>query len=266
MNTPFYTHYDDTDTSKGGNGDDTLSGDAQGGEGGDKGKMMTQAQIDKIVADRTDRYRGQNRKMLTQLEDLQGTAKLSAEERDALNVEVEELRKRTLSQTEIEKREAKKATEKYQKELVAAQETATTWQGRYDNLRISYEIKGAAVSNKVLPQSLNLVESFLRPNTKLVEKSDEEGKGTGQFETVVDFADQDSEGKPITTTMTIPEVIKRMSELPDLYGNLFEGSKSGGLGGNSGTGGGRPGDPSKMSTEEYIKYRKENPQAALGES
>ncbi len=65
--------------------------------------------------------------------------------------------------------------------------------------------------------------------------------------------------------MTVPATLKRMSELPEKYGNLFEGQKISGTGGGSGSGvpTGKI-DPSKLDTEAYIKLRMENPQAALG--
>ncbi len=257
----FVTHYDDTLQ-----GADTVEGTPDPNKKTEpEGKLVTQAQIDTIVEKRVAKMKQQNRQLLTKLEELESSSSITAEDREALKIEVLELRERTMSADEITKRESVKAQKVYEAQLVTAQETAQTWQSRYENQRISYEISSAASANKVLPQSLGLVESFLRPNTKLTEDRDDDGKATGTFSSVVDFGDVDSEGKTITVQMTIPEVLKRMSELPEQYGNLFEGQKIGGTGGTSGSGGsGSTQDPSKMSTEEYLKLRKENPEAALG--
>lgn len=254
--TTFITHYDDKTS-------DGVTLPEKTPE--PKEKTFTQEQVNDFVEKRLGKMKAAERQTLQKFEALQGTIQTDSEGREALETELEELRQRTLSQDEIQKREAKKASNKYSKDLEAAQKDAKTWQGEYNNLRISHEINSASASNKVLNQSLGMVESFLRPNTKLVEVRDDEGKATGSYKSVVDFSDVDSEGKPITVQMSIPEVLKRMSELPDQYGNLFEGQKIGGTGSTSGTGNPTGSiDPSKLSTEDYLKLRKENPAAALG--
>lgn len=254
----FITHYDDPAPVK----------DPEPSPNPDpkpEGKFMTQTQLNEMVEKRVAKMKSDNRQMLSKLESLQGSMQTDTEGREAMELELDELRQRTLTQDEIQKREAKKAADKYTKDLEVAQEDAKTWQGEYNNLRISYEINAASAEHKVLPESYELVEAFIRPNTKMVDIRDDEGVITGKSETMVNFSDVDSEGKPIVAQMTVPAVLKRMSDLPEKYGNLFEGQKISGTGGTSG-GAGPTGkiDPSKMDTEAYIKLRKENPQAALG--
>ncbi len=253
--TLFVTHYDDSEGET----------KTPGGETKEPEKTFNQAQLNEVVEKRVAKMKSENRQMLTKFETLQLTLKTDSEGREAMEIEMEDLRQRTLTQDEIQKREAKKAADKYTKDLEVAKSDAETWKSEYNGLRISYEINGASADNKVLPESYEMVEAFLSPNTKLVELRDGEGVGTGKYESMVDFSDVDSEGKPIVAQMTVPAVLKRMSELPEKYGNLFEGQKISGTGGSSGSSGptGKV-DPSKMSTEDYIKYRKENPQAALG--
>ena len=257
----FVTQYDDSDSdikkSEGGEGSENQKSTGE--------KTFNQTEVNTFVEKRVGKMKAENRQMLSKFEALQQSIKTDSEGRDALETELEELRVRTLSQDEIQKRETKKVADKYIADLKSAQEGSTVWQNRYDDLRISYEINTAAAKNKIASQSLPMVESFLRPNTKLVEIRDDDGKSTNIFESVVDFADIDSEGKSIIVQMSIPDTIKRMSELPDLYGNLFEGQKVSGTGGSSGSSG-PTGSliPSKLSTEEYLKLRKENPRAALG--
>lgn len=249
--TLFTTHYDDSE------------GDPKG-DPKEPEKTFNQTQLNEIVEKRVAKMKSENRQMLSKFESLQGSLKTDNEGREALEIELDELRQRTLTQDEIQKREAKKAADKYTTDLEAAQSDAKTWKGEYNDLRISYEIKGASAHSKVLPESFELVEAFLRPNTKMIEVRDDEGVTTGKTQTMVDFSDVDSEGKPIIAQMTVPDTLKRMSELPEKYGNLFEGKKISGTGRTSG-GSGPTGklDPSKMDTDTYIKFRKENPDAAL---
>lgn len=254
--TLFTTHYDDSDGNESGSPEPKVVPDE---------KTFNQTQVNDVVEKRVAKMKQENRQMLAKFETLQQSMQTNSEGREAMEVELDELRQRTLSQDEIQKREAKKAQDKYSKDLLVAQESAKTWQGEYNDLRISNEITNASAGTKVLKQSFGMVESFLRPNTKLVELRDDDGNPTGSYEGIVDFADNDDDGKPIIVQMSIPQAIKRMSDLPDKYGNLFEGQKISGTGTSSGSGSpGNKADPSKMSTEDYIKYRKENPQAALG--
>lgn len=232
------------------------------------GKFMTQDQIDRVIEKRLRKERSESRKTLTRLQELEQTLKMSDDERTQLQAEIDSLEKRTMTADEIRKREEKKATEKYQQELKAAQDNAETWQERYTDLKIDYEIGTASQQNGVLPNSLPMVTAFLRPRTKLVDEVADDGTKTGRHVSQVDFEDRDSEGKPIAVQMTIGEVITRMRELPDNYGNLFDSDRSGGLGSNNGkpAGSRKDGYRSGMSMAEYMKLRKENPDAVYGES
>jgi hypothetical protein len=56
-----------------------------------------------------------------------------------------------------------------------------------------------------------------------------------------------------------------MKELPSLFGNLFKSNIVSGVGAGTATGGNMSGsgrvDPKKISTEQYMRLRKENPEA-----
>ena len=102
--------------------------------------------------------------------------------------------------------------------------------------------------------------------TKMVEKTDEKGRGLGEFEPMIDFADVDLEtGESVMTQRTPENAVKRMQELPDLYGNLFKSGVVSGIGGNSATGGLAPGangqiDVRKLSPTQYREIREKNPE------
>jgi hypothetical protein len=110
------------------------------------------------------------------------------------------------------------------------------------------------------------VWALLRLMTKMVEKTDEKGRGTGEFEPMIDFADVDLEtGESVMTQRTPENAVKRMQELPDLYGNLFKSGVVSGIGGNSATGGLAPGangqiDVRKLSPTQYREIREKNPE------
>jgi hypothetical protein len=126
-------------------------------------------------------------------------------------------------------------------------------------------LQDAAVSNDAY--NSDQVMRLLRPMTSLKPATDEGGKETGQFRTVVDFPDHDEKGEEVTFSGTPNEIVKRMRDL-DEYANLFNSNVVAGLGAGQATGGVNTGsngrvDGSKLTPAQYRKLRKENP-AALG--
>jgi hypothetical protein len=102
--------------------------------------------------------------------------------------------------------------------------------------------------------------------TKIVEKTDDQGKGTGVFEPAVDLTDIDTKtGESIITRRTPEDAVKRMKELPTLFGNLFKANVVSGVGAGSATGGANSGtgraDVRKISTDQYMELRKKDPKA-----
>ena len=91
------------------------------------------------------------------------------------------------------------------------------------------------------------------------------GKGTGQFDVMVDFPDKDATtGQEIKTTKTPNEAVKRMTEIAE-YQNLFRRNVVSGVGGNSAIGGLTTGsngriDPRNLTPDQYQKVRAENPE------
>lgn len=276
-------HADDDEDEEGAGG--TGSGDeGKGGKSGKKGeegpkgknndpnagkKTFSQEEVDKLVTKRLAREKQNAREALARLKEVEQTAQMTAKKRDELQSQIADLEKKVLPADEIRKREEKKAREKYENDLRSAQETAKSWESRFNDLKINHEIETAAALAGVKPNSLPLVSAYLKPSTKVVPVLDDDEKETGKFQTQVDFEDQGEDGKPLRVTMTITEVVNRMREQPDKFGNLFEPGSKGGLGkpGGSGkNGGAKDGFRSGMSMEEYMKLRAENPAAVYGRS
>ncbi|NJL71455.1 MAG: hypothetical protein HC888_07465, partial [Candidatus Competibacteraceae bacterium] len=125
-------------------------------------KTFSQADLDRIVQERVGKLNEKNRTLLEQMEQLQTTFKGSDEQRQALEGQLEELRQRTLSQTEIEKREAEKARRKYEADLKTAQDTGAQWESRFRGLQFDTEVQAAALKHGVMPTSIPLLSAFLR--------------------------------------------------------------------------------------------------------
>lgn len=229
------------------------------------GKFMTQEEIDKVVTKRTEKARRAQQQALEQLESLQQTVNMTEEQRETLESEIEKLRKQTLTAEEIRKREEKKAKEAYESKLTDATKSAQTWESRYNDLKINYEIGNAAQKHGVLGASVPFLEAFLRPQVKLTEEKDDETGEVRGHAAMVDFNDQGADGKPVQVQLSVEDTVKRMKELPEMYGHLFQAPSGGGLGGSSGSPGKKGGFNKSMSQEEYMRLRKENPSALYGQ-
>lgn len=265
---------DDADDDKSGKDDDKGGKDGKEGPKGKsnqppKGKSVPQEEVDKIVEKRLARERKVSRQALEKLKEAESSYKMTAAERDKLASDIAELEKKVLPADEIRKREARKAAEKYENDLKAAQAAAADWQAKYSDLKINHEIETAAAAAGVKGKALPFVSSYLRPNTKVVPVLDDDDNPTGKFVTQVDFEDQGEDGKPLNVQLTLTEVIGRMRELPDRYGDLFEAPGKGGIGkagGGKGAGTAKDGFRAGMSMEEYMELRAKNPSAVYGRS
>jgi hypothetical protein len=233
----------------------------------DKGpKVFTQDDVNKFLAE--DR-----RKHVQKLEQLEGAYKdalanqnLSKEQREQLESKLEDLQKTFRSREQQLEHDKKELEERYGKEVKELESKATTWEQKYKQTLIDRSLQDAAVVNDAF--NISQIVSLLRPMTVMVEKTNDQGQSTGEAVPMVDLTDIDTtNGEPIITRRTPEAAVKRMKELPSLFGNLFKSNVVSGIGAGTATGGNASGsgtvDPKKISVQEYMRLRKENP-AALG--
>lgn len=223
--------------------------------------VTSQAELNNVLKREKEKFRKDREKLTKQLEDLR-SASMSSEQKEALENQIEELRSQTLTVEERARHQLTKAQKDAQAALDSETTKAKTWESRYHDLKIGHEIVSAASSHEVLPGGVELVESFLRPKTRLVPDLDDEGKETGTYTAKVKFNDTNKEGKAVVLDLPVADAVKRMKELPEKFGSLFKGSANGGVGGNTGTPGKKP-NVAGMTTAEYMEARKKDP-ASVG--
>jgi len=224
-------------------------------------KKFTQGDINTFLAKEKRKTQEAQKKLAEQLEEAKKSVTLGEEAKNELQVQIDELQTQYLTTEERARQEAEKAKDQHSSEMENLTTARDTWQSRYTEATIDVEITGAAIANKAI--STEQIAALLRPNTKLAEKIDEDGKPNGIFEAKVSFKDTDKDGKPIILDLTVPEAVKRMTEL-EAYDNLFISGKSGGLGG-SGNKNSKKGDIdiakiAKTNPALYRKLRKERPE------
>lgn len=219
----------------------------------EKEGLFDQEAVNTFLAKEKRKTQDAQKGLAEQLAEVKKTAELSTEERDDLTKQIEDLEKKYMTVEERNRQIAEKESKKHGNEIKTLIDERDTWQNRFTASTINATITKAAADNKAI--ATEQVAAMLLPSAKLAEKLDEAGKPTGRYEARVDFDDTDKDDKPITLNLTIPEAVKRMTEL-DKYGNLFEGGKIGGTGGTGGKGKTKDLDIVKIAKTDPAKYRK----------
>lgn len=188
---------------------------------------------------------------------------LTEKERKTLQDNLDTIQGQLRSREQQAAQEKKELETSYQGKLAAAEQRAIAAEQRWRDSTIMRALQDAAVEHEAY--STRQVVMLLKDWTRLVEKVDANGKGTGQFDVMVDFPDKDATtGHEIKTTKTPSEAVKRMTDVTE-YQNLFRRNVVSGVGGNSAIGGLTPGsngriDVRSLTHEQFLKVRAEHPE------
>ena len=250
-----------------GSGDGTGAGDGTGsgdGTGADAFTEKQQEKVNSLLAAERRKLETKTKETESRLAKVLENKSLSDDERGRLEDTLEDLRTQHMTDKQRSSRELEKAKTEYETGLDEAKKNAIHWQGMYTESNINRALQDAAVANDAY-QAAQIV-TILKPYTQMIEDVDTDGKATGTgLVARIAFPDKDNDtGEPITTSLTPVDAVKRMKEIPDLYGNLFKSNAAGGIGGTNATDGSSSGgsvDYENMSSDDYAKLRKENPQA-----
>lgn len=228
----------------------------QGGGGGDE-NIRDQNHLNAVLKRERIKTQQQMQQQIQQLEEFKQRYAKTEEEKTQFEQQIEELRSANLSTEEKARREKERLQKEYDNKLTAAAGEAKAWQTRFSQTLISQSLNTAADKHGVIPQNKKFADSFLGPRTRTAEIVDPDGKPTGQFAVRVKFPDVDKDGNPVEVDLSPDDAFKRMKDLPEEYGYLFEAHTPGGLGAQSGQAR-RGSDPTKMSDEQYYAARKKN--------
>ena len=223
-----------------------------------------QEELNTLMADNKRSLTKQNQDLVTQLEQLKQNSRLTQEERDDLQTRITQVEEQYMSKEELTKRESGKREKEYEQNIGNINKERDSWKNMYSSETIDRSIQDAAIEGGALHPSQ--IVDLLRGRTQLVEVLDSSGQPTGRYSPIIKFNDVDEDNNPVALELAPAEAIKRMKELADKYGNLFEGTSSGGLGEEGGGTGGKGvtlmkdvlSDPAK-----YAEWRKKNPDLDL---
>ena len=249
---------------------DPPHGGGSGGGGGNNGNpnpdirtnplsREQQDYFNKKINEEKKKWQAQQEKTIRELEKLKQSSTITAKEKEALQSRIDEMQAQFLSKEELLKKEKEKLAKEHMNTVQSLSSERDTWRTRFETSSVSRALLDAAHTHDAFnPEQ---IVAMLEKHARLVEEVDQDGKGTGVFIPRVRLTDFDQEGKPVTLDLTAEQAVKRMKDTPDKYGNLFKSGVAGGVGGNGSANGsrGKNVDFSKMSPEEYMKWRKDHP-------
>lgn len=254
---------DGGDAGSGDAGDAGSSGDSSGSGTGDSSsqqsgggeKTFTQAEVNEYVVKRNKNLKSQYEQLEGNYESLLENFRGTDEQRAKLEDDLENVRAQMRTKEQQAAHERKREQEKYNRELTAAQEQATTWKQRYESSTIERAIVDAASKNDAF--NPDHFVSLLSPKSKVVEELDDAGTPTGNLVPKVEWTVVNPDTKQPEKVLKSPsEVIELMKEDVQSHGSLFKSNVAKGLGAGTFTGGKTTGrlDVKNMTMEEYAKY------------
>lgn len=252
------------DPANGPNDDGPDNDDDEGGEDGGKKKVvtLTQEELNAMMAENKKNTRKELEQKTAALkkaeqmyESLLAKHNLSDQERATLEQNLEAVKGELRTKEENAKIEKRRLEESLTKQIKTLEQRYQDLESKYKSETIRRSWHDAFADDA---HNKKLAVDLMFPSSKLVEEVDETSKPTGRHKVVVELQDVDSDGNPTISTYTPEEAVKRMKELPDLYGGLFKSNLVSGVGGSNyhGAGDGSDGvDLKKLARDNPAKFR-----------
>ncbi len=187
-----------------------------------------------------------------ELNNVQSSATLSKEEKEALTQRLETIRGENTARVRQLESTNSEISKKYKEETEELSQRLTDLQGRYDNDRINASIISEASTGKAI--NPKQVLAILQPRTRMTDILDDDQKPTGRQAPKVNWTDAKGE----EMVMDVADAVKYLREQPD-YSNLWQDTSTGGLGGSNVNG-----DDvdlatlARTNTAAYREHRKKN--------
>lgn len=226
-----------------------------------EGKLLTQEQFNAALAEDRRKHNERYQKMAEELERIKNKSTTSEKEKEKYQAQIADLEKQYLTREELAKKEQEKINNQVKKEKEELITDRDKWKNLYTETSIENSIMAAANTHGA--HRAQQIVALLKPKTRIVEITDDEGSGTGKYKPmakVMSFDKKDNTHKELE--LDISDAVKLMKDQPEEYGNLFTSTLNNGVGGSSGSSGGtkKSGFQANMGYEAYKKYKKENSQ------
>jgi hypothetical protein len=221
--------------------------------------LFTQDHMNTEIGKARVAARKESENVLGELERLRDSASTSEAVKGRLTEQIDALRQQMVTKEQSLQAELEQWKTKHGNDTQKLTEAAQTFERRWRDQMIATDILTHA--DKAGAFSAQQVFDLLARNAEVKPRLDEQGNETGAFHTVVTVRDIDPKTKTEKlVTLPADQAIKRMKDVPELYGNLFRPSDKPGTGAQPYTGFNAPprGGLDFSSPEAYEKSRKGN--------
>lgn len=217
-----------------------------------------QARVNHLLAEERRKTAASNQALAEQLEVLKQNKNLTEQERDNLQVKIDELTATFTTKEQQAQTEMQKLQKRYDTDIKDRETKIERVTKLYHDTLKEVGLVEAAKFHKAI--STEQIKKFLWDQTVVEQELDESGQPTGGFVPRVNFVGKDKEGKPVKLKLSPADAVKAMTEDPEQYGNLFEATARAGLGQSAGAGtpsggGGRIPNIEEMTPEQWRKFR-----------
>lgn len=222
------------------------------------GRVFTQADVDKLMAEHRKGLQQQNAELLSQLEELRKNVNLTQQEKDALDARIQTISQQHLTDSQKSAAEFEAFKKKTSSQIEELTGSTSAWKNQFERLLVTNEILRAAATHGAASEEQLLM--MLTPQAKVVEATDADGKPIkDKFVAKLPVTIVDPKTKlPTVVDMLVGEAVETMRKDPK-HANLFLVNGKPGLGGVGNTGGSSGGGTTEfrpdMSPEEYRKTR-----------
>ena len=191
-------------------------------EGDKSGKVFTQAEVDKLMANHRKTLQEDVKKKADALRDAQSSLSLTQEEKDKLSGQINDLENSLLTQKEISARERDRLQKEKETELKKVTDEANFWKTRHHNTLIENElVKAASIDGQKAINPAQIVSLFGKD--AVVNDVD------GNLVVQVKVKAVSSDGTVKVLTLDPQQAIKEYSTRNEYY-NLFEMPGKDGMG------------------------------------
>jgi hypothetical protein len=224
------------------------------------GKKFTQDEVNRLLKQDKDAAKVERDKLKAELERLKEQG-LTTENMTALQERIDQLANEGKTKEEQTKDALAAKDKEWSKKYDLSLAETKKWRTDYDTYRSKSEI--LAEAGKLKADNPEQVYKILKPDTFMVEKLDANGKGTGEWIPKIRL-EVTEDGITKALELSVPDAIKKMTEMTE-HANLFNSGASSGIGGNNNGGSraaGKTAIPSNMN--DYMAARKKNPKLLEG--
>lgn len=219
---------------------------------------FTQDELNKKMAENKRSLQKQLKTLESNYAKLLENQSLTDATRQALEEDLENVRKSQRTEKQQMEIESKRAAEKHQNELKQTQEKADKYEKLFRESTVERAITDAAAKHEAYNPSQFI--SLLSPKTKLVEEVDAANQRTGRLVPMVEVYVKNENTDTYEPALKTPEqAIEDMKGNLSEYGNMFRPNVVRGIGeGTSPTSNGTPGrvDARRLDPKDYMEMRK----------